>query len=273
VSEAKFDKPIIGSDGVVQTGWKSAAPPANDAGTPDEISDGFGSVWPRKCWCGKGVNQIMRPGKIQCTHEHLHDEIRRADSQPTSADAPSLARQLVDKICDYPRETQGHEYAVSVILPMLESYALSREQCAWAQAIEQAAQVCEGWKAPGRQGTKWAKRSKVRYLKLVKAIRSLQPNPNWLREHDKEVLAPLEAELENLRQTNQDLMDNAVSSGDLAEVAAKARLDFEGMAHKCLAVHKPEPGGCTCGFCNYSIEHVLISFARELEREAGAESQ
>ena len=30
-----------------------------------------------------------------------------------------------------------------------------------------------------------------------------------------------------------------------------------------LEQHKPEPGGCTCGFCVYSAEHVLEMFLRD----------
>ena len=50
----------------------------------ETIEDGFGSSWLKRCWCG-GTNQIMRPGKIQCTHQHLHES--RA-AQPASAAKP-----------------------------------------------------------------------------------------------------------------------------------------------------------------------------------------
>ena len=32
----------------------------------DYISDDHGNVWPKHCTCG-GENQIVRPGKIQCS--------------------------------------------------------------------------------------------------------------------------------------------------------------------------------------------------------------
>lgn len=38
---------------------------------------------------------------------------------------------------------------------------------------------------------------------------------------------------------------------------------LRGVAHEHLERHKPEPGGgCTCGFCVYSAEHVLMMFVQ-----------
>jgi hypothetical protein len=105
---------------------------------------------------------------------------QRADSQPTSADARELVRQIVDKICDYPRETQGYEYAVSVILPLLESYALSREQAAWAQAIERVCEVVQRMAQDIHDENADAS-------DIEEKIRRLQPDPNWLRDHDAKI--------------------------------------------------------------------------------------
>src|SRR5579864_7678614 len=44
---------------------ESDAPAPRNLADEETVEDGFGSVWPLKCWCGKGINQVMRPGKIQ----------------------------------------------------------------------------------------------------------------------------------------------------------------------------------------------------------------
>jgi hypothetical protein len=41
-----------------------------------------------------------------------------------------------------------------------------------------------------------------------------------------------------------------------AEVDALARTEYER--------HQPEPGGCTCGFCAWSVEHVVIMCCRRV---------
>lgn len=38
--------------------------------------------------------------------------------------------------------------------------------------------------------------------------------------------------------------------------------DLEGWALVEAEKHQPEPGGCTCGFCAWSVEHVVIMSLR-----------
>lgn len=46
--------------------------------------------------------------------------------------------------------------------------------------------------------------------------------------------------------------------------------DWHGFAAMFVQDHQPEPGGCTCGFCAWSVEHVAVSLAIELQRERDA---
>jgi hypothetical protein len=148
------------------------APPANDAGTPDEISDGFGSVWPRKCWCGKGINQIMRPGKIQCTHEHLHEYTR--GEQSAWAQAIESCGGLAQKMWA----------ANSATLPSEYKAALKTLQ----------------------PDPNWALNDTTHTVRCPRCLTAIWLD-NWLREYDKEVAA--KARLTYGGEVNQTLVRGA----------------------------------------------------------------
>ena len=105
-------------------------------------------------------------------------------------EASNLARQihfaLNSEACGFYEGGDKCATCEEDIQPLLESYALSREQSAWAQAIERAAQWCE------QQTGDFARYFTAENAAAV--IRSLQPIPNWLAEHDKQVAAKARVE-------------------------------------------------------------------------------
>lgn len=54
-----------------------------------------------------------------------------------------------------------------------------------------------------------------------------------------------------------------------AEIESETeRLEAE--AHRFMEIHKPMPNEshCFCGFCVYSVEHVMLMFARHLAEKS-----
>ncbi len=47
------------------------------------------------------------------------------------------------------------------------------------------------------------------------------------------------------------------------DVVDDLRRDLEAIAGSAAARHLPEPGGCICGFCAWSVEHVAIMVVRD----------
>lgn len=47
--------------------------------------------------------------------------------------------------------------------------------------------------------------------------------------------------------------------------------DWYGFAAMFVQDHQIEPGGCTCGFCAWSVEHVAVSLAIQLQRMRDAD--
>lgn len=63
-------------------------------------------------------------------------------------------------------------------------------------------------------------------------------------------------------------MPNARSIGELHRREVSA--DLEVQAQIEAESHKPEQGGgCTCGFCVWSVQHVVVMSVREAVRRVG----
>jgi len=159
-----FDKPIIGSDGMVQTGWQSAAPSEPQASEPQRTLHipwiNFG-----RCDCGwsssieaKEENyeqwcvhaeaaepQASEPPELSDKDGWLYDpdaklaEIRAGMSEPPASELKKLVREYMS-VCGYNKferpEEHWHFKALMSLLEVLESTAFARGRKA---GLEEAA--------------------------------------------------------------------------------------------------------------------------------------
>ena len=65
------------------------------------------------------------------------------------------------------------------------------------------------------------------------------------------------------RMSKRTMPESAAMQTRMVNEASEMETVLRGTVYEHLERHKPEPGGCTCGFCAYSVEHVMEMFVRE----------
>jgi hypothetical protein len=272
MSDDKFDGTRETNSAGERIFGDAPAQPANDAGTLEHCFSSDSSMCPRcegtgiyqRALCESKVCAVCNgTGKIT---PEIANELDRADSQPTSADARELAaKQLVEQWHGHfpgiTMDVDSQETLEEMITLAFESYALSREQKRqrdWLMAqrpflfigqspredFEGLSQIYDNAVQAGEQSA-WAQAIEQALEIIDEVIGDWGTLDHPFRTKHKEICQKLKA-------LHRD--PNWLAEHD-KEVAAKARLEEHRItcSYCCLKDRK--------GWCNHGLE---------LEREAGA---